>query len=529
MFKLIKRPTGEHTPRKAGERRVVGVAGKPLKLRRYGDKAASGKHAVRPRPALHERLATRVKRETKRLEPPKDFNLGRSLSTSWRQLREAILPNDPRDIEIRRQSGEAVIALVGAVDLVLLLAVSVLLVIGTVMVYSAGMVRAVDYTGSTSYYLIRQTEGLLLGGVGMYLAMRLDYRRWRVLAGIGLVVSIPLLLLVLRSHAVLGARRWIDISFLRLQPSEVAKLALVLYAAHWFSSQRPGLRHSLRGLLPFGLVVAVVAGLVLVEPDLGTTVVIVVSLATVYFVAGARGRHLGLLALVAVIGVKIYLGHLHGYQYQRLQAFLHPSVDPMGASYHILQAQYALGSGGLTGVGLGNGQAKYAALPEPNTDSIFAILGEEWGLVGTLGLLLVFALFAVRGMRASMLAPDLFGRLLAAGITCSIVFQALLNMAVVADVVPFTGVPLPFISYGNSSLSISMIAAGVLLNISKQAVDLREGQKPASTYLWWRNRRPHLPIAGRGEPTDARAAVGRQRSAITRRRPADGSRRPAGR
>lgn len=505
-------------PRKAGARHVVGLAGRPLKLSRQKEKL---RHAVRRRPPLHERLAARVKEQTRRLEPHRATSPAALLSDVVRNLREAILPHDPRDAERREQSGEPIVALVGAVDLILLLAVAVLLVVGTVMVYSASLVFAATNTSSVNYYLIRQGEWLLIGAAGMYVAMRMDYHRWRPLAGLGLLVSAALLLL-LHTHfgtSINGARRWLSFtSWILIEPSEVAKMGLVLYAAHWFAGQREDLRHALRALIPFGAVVGALVVLVFKQPDLGTTSVIVVALFMIYFVAGARPWHLALLAVAAVIGYKLYLPHLLGYQVTRVQAFRNPWADPLGAGYHYVQLLDALGMGGPTGVGLGNSQSKFT-MPEPHTDSIFAILGEEWGVVGTLGVLGVFLLFALRGMRASILAPDLFGRLLAVGLTGGIVFQAMLNMAVVAHVVPFTGIPLPFISYGGSSLSISMVAAGILLNISKQAIDMREERNPAPTYLWWRNRRPPLSVAGRRGAAPARLTIGAERPTVSSRRP----------
>ena len=507
--------------RKSQARRVAGVAGRPLKL--TGERQTM-RHAIRRGPSLHERLAARVKKETRRLEPPKDVNLTVVLKGALHQLRIAVLPNDPRDAERRAQSGESVVAFVGAVDLILLLAVVVLLVTGTVMVYSASQAFSLQNTDSTSTYLFRQTEWLLAGGVGMYLAMRMDYRRWRYLAGPALFVSAGLLLLLLTHRfgdPINGANRWLRFSsLLNVQPSEVAKFGLILYAAHWFSGQRDELRHSLRGLIPFGAVVGALVALVLKQPDLGTTVVIVVSLLMVYFVAGARLRHLALLAIAGAIGVKLYMHHIPAYQVARFAAHLNPWQHAEGSGYQYIQILNALGTGGATGVGLGNGQSKFT-IPEPHTDSIYAILGEEWGLVGTLGLLVAFLLFALRGLRASILAPDSFGRLLATGLTGSIVFQALLNMAVVANVLPFTGIPLPFISYGGSSLSVSMIAAGILLNISKQAIDPREEPDPAPTYFWWRHRRPYLSAAGRREAPIRPFHVGQ--------RPMSASRRAAGR
>ena len=520
MAKLFDRPARKTGARKTGARRAVGIAGRPLKISREG--AQQARHAVRRRPPLHERLAARVKKETKRWEPPKDVSVSGFVRRLPRNIWDTVLATSPSDVESRKLSGEPIVALVGAVDLVLLLFVTMLVVIGMVMIFSSSINFALDNNHSPSYYLIRQTPGLLLGGIGMYVAMRVDYHRWRPLAGLGLAVSIVMLLL-LHTHLGVnqgGATRWLHIGPLGdMQPSEVAKMALVLYAAHWFAGQRLDLRHSLRGLLPFGAVIAVIVGLILVQPDLGTTIVIVISLGALYFAAGARARHLTILAILAVVGFQLYLHHVQavgGYQAARLFAYKNCQIEDMSRNcYQLNQGRLAMGSGGLTGVGLGQSQLRQT-LPESNTDSIFAIIGEELGLVGTLGVLALFLLVAWRGLRISMLAPDLFGRLLAAGLTCSIVFQALVNMAVVSGAIPFTGVPLPFISYGSSSLTVSMLAAGILLSISKKAVDLRGERDPASTYLWWRNRRPHLPVAGRRAPSGERAAVSRQPSAVSR-------------
>jgi cell division protein FtsW len=544
-----KAPKGHHMPRaarlpdpqlrrgsgsgprghNAGSRRAVGVAGRPLKIAREPEQQ---RHAIRRRPPLHQRLAARVKQQTKRLEPPGDPGLLALLDRGLRHLRQVVLPHDPRDGDHRHASGEPVVAFVGAVDLVLLLAVVVLLVIGTVMVYSASLAFGYQNQDSPSYYVLRQFEWLLVGGAGMYLAMRMDYRRWRYLAGFALLASV-LLLLLLHTHLGVvynGSRRWLRLtSLIQLEPSEVAKISLVLYAAHWFAGQRPDLRHSLRGLIPLGIVVGGVAALVFKQPDLGTSAVMVVALLMIYFVAGARWRHLALLVVVGALGLRLYLHHMPYYQVSRWQAFLNPWAQADGAGFHYVQLLNALGTGGLTGVGLGNSPAKYS-MPEPHTDSIFAIIGQEWGLLGTGSVLLLFMLVALRGIRVSILAPDPFGRLLAAGLTGSIVFQALLNMAVVSKVVPFTGIPLPFISYGGSSLSISMVAAGILLNISKQTTSVREAHDSTPTFVWWRHRGAHLPTAGGRGAAGAGAALSRQpRTAISHQPSTVGTRRAAGR
>jgi len=469
------------------------------------------RHAVQRRPPLHERLAARVKSRTARVESAEKKTLSARLQRGFTLVRASILPHDEHDIAAREQSNEPIIRIVGAVDLSLLLTVAMLLAIGLIMVFSSSMVKSYQNTSATGYYFFRQVEWFLIGIVGMMVALRMDYHRWRSLAGVGLVAPV-ILLLLLHTHLganVNGSTRWLVVGGFQIgQPSEVAKMGLVLYAAHWFSGQRADLAHSLRGLIPFGLVISFIVGLVLTQPDLGTTAVIVAALGMVYFVAGARVRHLLLLVVLVALTVKLYwLFVLPRFPYQaaRWSAFLNGGSALQGAGSHVQQVQYALGTGGLTGVGLGNGQSKFT-LPEAFTDSIFAILGEELGLVGTLAVVLGFMFLAYRGLRASILAPDAFGKLLAAGLTCLLAGQGLLNMAVVAGAVPFTGVPLPFISYGGSSLSISMVAAGILLNISKKSVDLQKEEEPAPAHLWWRNRRPHLSLVGRGAAPEVRRA-----------------------
>ena len=348
----VKVADGTRTARKAPhahharDRRAVGVAGQPLKISRDYEKK---RHAIRQRPPLHQRLAARVKQQTKRLEPPKDVGRLALLGRGLRHLRQVVLPHDPRDGDRRHASGEPVVAFVGAVDLVLLLAVVVLLVIGTVMVYSASLAFGYQNEDSPSYYVLRQCEWLLVGGGGMYLAMRIDYRRWRYLAGLGLLASV-LLLLLLHTHLGVvynGSRRWLRLtSLLQIEPSEVAKIGLVLYAAHWFAGQRADLRHSLRGLIPLGIVVGAVVALVFKQPDLGTTAVMVVALLMIYFAAGARLRHLTLLVVVVALGFKLYLRHVPYYQVSRWQAFLNPWAQADGAGFHYVQLLTALGTGG---------------------------------------------------------------------------------------------------------------------------------------------------------------------------------------
>jgi cell division protein FtsW len=410
-------------------------------------------------------------------------------------------------------SPESLGILFGAVDLILLLSVVLLLGVGTIMVYSASMFNAFDYHDNVNYYLVRQLMWVAIGCTAMAAAMRIDYRRWRDVSVAGWLITVLLLILVKTSHfgiQIAGAQRWLSLpAGQSIQPSEVAKLGMVIYAAHWLSTRDQKTRASLLGLLPLAVVSAVTLGLVLREPDLGTTAILALTLLSIYFVSGARLRHLALLAAGGAYGL-YYMLHAGPTTYwgQRLAAFSSdPYATAQGAGFHIIQAYYALGSGGLSGVGLGNSIEK-SIIPAPQTDSIFAILGEELGLVGTLFVLLLFLVFAYRGLRASAHAPDDFGRFVAAGLTCSIFFQAIINMAVMTHLLPFTGVPLPFISFGGSSLAISMAAAGIVLNISKYAAkEGRQSHEPTRPHLRWRHRGTHLSGAP-GQPIPFRRPDG---------------------
>jgi cell division protein FtsW len=338
------------------------------------------------------------------------------------------------------------------------------------------------------------------------MAMRFDYRRWQRLALPVFAVALFLLFAVLAphlGHASHGARRWFSLgSGVTIEPSELVKLALCVYMAAWLTSKGDGVRDFKTCFAPFSMIVGMVALLIIKQPDLGTAIVVTSSMVAVYFVAGADPKHF-LSVLAGSAGVVWLLAHGAGYRSGRLTAFLDPWRDPTGAGYHTIQALLALGSGGIFGQGLGNSAQKWA-LPAPDTDSILAVIGEELGLIGTVGVLLLFLVIAYRGVRISMLAPDRFGRLLAVGLTSWLTFQALLNFAVITSSVPFTGVPLPFVSYGGSSLILSMTAVGVLLNISQHATGEAFGPHRAPDRR--RNGGPRVPRAG-GPPAPSSRRV----------------------
>lgn len=342
---------------------------------------------------------------------------------------------------------------------------------GVVMVYSAAAATIATADGVSAYSLVvKQGLWTLLGLGAMIFAMRMDYERLRdsrIVFGL-LVVTVLLLVGVFAFHPVNGARRWIRLGGLSLQPSELAKLALTIYLAR-FLERRAGLETSFREtfLPPVG-VIGFLAMLVVLEPDLGTAMMLVIVGFVMLYAAGARLLHLATAIVPALIGVSGLLVFVP-WRFQRMLAFLDPWADSQGRGFQVVQSLIAVGSGGVNGLGFANGKQKMAFLPFAHSDFIFAVIGEELGLIGTLVLLVVFGIFLWRGLRAALNAPDRFGMLLGIGIVTGIVMQALLNMSVVLSLVPTKGIPLPFISYGGSSLIPTMFAVGVLLNISQHS------------------------------------------------------------
>jgi cell division protein FtsW len=358
-------------------------------------------------------------------------------------------------------------------DFAILACVAILVVLGLDMVFSASYVLAHNDPayGYDAYFLVQQAERAAIGLALLIVLQNVDYHRLRSATTVALGVTLVLLVVVLISHfahSAYGAQRWLKIGPLpQIEPSELAKLSLVLYFSDWLSRRSSTIRDFTTVTLPFGMITSLVCALVILQPDLGTATVIALTSIFLYFVAGADLRHLiaGLFAGSAAFAAVIFGA---GYRSQRLAAFLDPSKDPLGVGWNITQAQIALGSGGLFGLGLGASRQKYYYLPNAHTDAIFAVIGEELGLIGTLAILALFGAFAYRGVRIAMRAPDALGALLATGITTGIVVQALVNVGVITATLPFTGIPLPFVSYGGSSLVISLASVGILLNISRQ-------------------------------------------------------------
>ena len=352
-------------------------------------------------------------------------------------------------------------------DLVIFGAAVALLVIGLVIVFSASYSTAIREFGDPYHYIKRQLLWALIGITVMYVIQRIDYHAWRPLALPGLLVSLVLLVLVLAiGREAGGSKAWIDLGILGFQPSELAKLALINFTAAFIAFRRGGIRKFWSGLVPPLAVLAVTFGLIMLQPDFGTGVTIVGAIVIMLFGAGA---HLGQLTAIGLSGLPA-LGlmiWLEPYRLRRITSFINPWKDPLDSGWNIIQSLLAIGSGGLVGLGLGQGRQKFSYLPEQHTDFIFSILGEELGFLGAALVIGLFFVLAWRGFRTALGAPDLYGSMLAVGITSIIVFQAMLNIGVATGSLPVTGITLPFLSVGGTSLLVTFAGLGILLNISK--------------------------------------------------------------
>ena len=365
----------------------------------------------------------------------------------------------------------------GKIDSWLLIIVLALVCIGLVMVYSASAFVAARAYGDASYFFQRQLLSAIMGIVVMLITMRIDYRQWRRFSLIGMVVILLLLVIVLKyGLTVYGASRWLTFgSFFSFQPSEITKLILALYIADWLARKGNQVSTFLYGLAPFIILVGVVLGLVLLENDMGTAIIIAGFATAMFFTAGAN---LVQFLLAMICGGLIFLQEAFskGYRYLRLVGFLNPFQHTTDINLQLYQSLLALGSGGWFGIGLGASRQKTGYLPLPFTDSILAIMGEELGFIGCTLVVALFLFLAFRGFRLARRTQDIYGALLATGITTWLVLQAMMNVGATTGSIPYTGVPLPFISYGGSSLVISMAAVGVLLNISRY---IQEPEAPA--------------------------------------------------
>ena len=352
----------------------------------------------------------------------------------------------------------------------LLLTCLALVSIGLVMILSASSIQAYNQFGTSFSYFKRQMAGFGLGLAAMAVMARNDYRRLRPLARPLLTLNVLLLLAVIipgLGSVRGGSSRWLIFGPVSIQPSEIAKLTLVLFAASVLESKGVKIRDPRELAVPVLPMTGLVAVLVIAQPDLGTTIILGGSVLVVLFLAGARLSHMGLLTLAGLASV-VLLAFTRSYRRERVFSFLNPWADPWNTGYQVIQGQIAMGSGGFFGVGLGASRQKWSYVPNAHTDFIYAIIGEELGLAGTLTVLMLFVLLLYLGVRVARQAPDRFGMLLAGGITGVIGMQALINMGAISGLLPITGVPLPLISYGGSSLVLTMASVGVLLSIAKR-------------------------------------------------------------
>lgn len=355
-------------------------------------------------------------------------------------------------------------------DPILIIVVLALVGLGLIMILSASSIQALNDHNDSYYFFKRQVIWVLVGIPLMLFFTFFNYRNLSIFAKPLLLLSIILLIVVLFPSIGTvsgGSRRWLVFGVFRFQPSEVAKIAVIIYLADFLVRKKDVISEKLSNILPPLFLLALIFYLIIKEPDLGTAAAILGTSLVMIFAGGAKIAHLGLIGLGS-LPVLYYFIMGEEYRRQRMLAFLNPWSDPLDSGFHIIQSLYALGSGGLLGLGFGQSKQKFFYLPTPSTDFIFAVIGEELGLIGALVVVGLFFLLAWRGIAIALKATDLFGTLLATGITTMITLQAIINIAVVTGSIPITGISLPFLSYGGSSLTIMLVSAGILLNISKQ-------------------------------------------------------------
>lgn len=345
-----------------------------------------------------------------------------------------------------------------------------LFICGLLILSSASMAIAYKDHGSVSYYTLRQ---LLLGGVlgmaALFTFQSIPYYKWRHFALSLMILSFILLALVFvpqLGHNAGGAQRWLQFGPVNFQPSEILKLGFIVYLASWLDARRKEVGSVSYGMMPFAVMITIIGVFLMMQPDFGTFGVIVATAGIMYFLGGGKISQMTVLCGFGAV-MSYMLIHLATYRSNRLLVFLNPSIDPKGIGYQINQALIAIGSGGLWGLGFGRSLQKYNYLPEPMTDSIFAIFSEEMGFVGILVLIALFGFFFWRAVHIAKKAPDIFGRLLVLGLAANIMAQVFINMAAISGLLPLTGIALPFVSYGSSSLAITMAMTGIILNVSK--------------------------------------------------------------
>ena len=356
----------------------------------------------------------------------------------------------------------------GEIDYGVFCTLILLLAVGVVMVYSASSYYAMFHNNDSMHYLKRQLIWSVLGVVSMMIMMSVDYHKLKKIILPLIPITILALLAVFAFPGVNGAKRWIQLGPLSFQPSELAKYVVVLYLAMFLERKGDYVKSLKKGVIPCFLIAGIFAGLVLAEKNLSIASVIMIVTFIMVYSSGARNQHMFGLVMPTLGAAAAAFAFLEPYRRARMLNFINPWKDPAGNGYQLIQSFYALGAGGVTGLGLGQSRQKMLYMPEPHNDFIFSIIGEELGLIGCIVIILLFVVFVWRGIRVAIKARDTFGSLLAIGITSVIAVQSIINIAVVTGSMPVTGVPLPFISYGGTSLVINLIAMGILLNISRQ-------------------------------------------------------------
>lgn len=384
-------------------------------------------------------------------------------------------------------------------DYLLIIAVVALLLIGLMMIYSATFALGYQLYEQPSYYFLRQLIWMGIGGLAMIIFARIEYHTWQRLAVPILGFTLVLLVVVLFiGDERFGGQRWLLNG--SIQPSELSKLAVVIYIAAWLASKGEKIRQVSYGLVPFAILLGIITGLIVLQQHLSTAVLIGATALAMFFIAGGNLWQMFVSGTLGGLTI-FFLIARSDYRLARFASFLDPfGADPLGDGYQIRQILIALGSGGVTGLGLGASRQKFGYIPASHTDGIFAILGEELGLIGCLVLIGLFAFLTYRGFKIAMEANDSFGMILASGITCSLIIQAIVNVGVVTASLPFTGVPLPLISFGGSSLVVSMASLGLLLAVSRRTKPADKAEKEETLEvdrLRRRNRRARVSSLGR--------------------------------
>lgn len=353
-------------------------------------------------------------------------------------------------------------------DYVFIGLILILLCIGLLMIMSSSILVASEKFGNNYYYVMKQLYSIIIGAVIFIITASIDFRFYKKIAVLFFIVALILTIMVLIpgiGSTANGAQRWLDFGFVRFQASEVLKLATVIYLAQWMVTKKKDL-NNIAGFVPFLCILGLVAGVVVAQRDLGTTLVISGIMVAMYFLAGGGIQFIGLVLGLGLLIIMLLI-KFEPYRMTRFLVFLDPSQQQLGAAYHINQALLAIGSGGLWGLGFGESRQKYFYLPEAHTDSIFAIMCEELGFIRIMLFLILLVIFVLKGFVIAKKVPDEFGKLLCSGIMCWVAIQSILNIAAMLGLLPLTGVPLPLISYGGTSVSILLAALGIVVNISK--------------------------------------------------------------